>query len=182
MVATLSEQVMLKAVENYVLHLDLIHEIQNVLGQDRRIELARDTVRVFADMPALRVMCIEAAAKIKAPLVMITVIDDSQQFYLATSGAELAPEPREHSLCLFVAASATPFILNSIPEDSELNRCFAVQERNVRAYMGYPIRREGLPLGAFCAIDFESHDWTDAQRACLEESAAETTALIASLT
>ena len=171
---------MLKAVENYVLHLDLIHEIQNVLGNGRRVELARATARQFADMPALRVMCIEAAARLDAPLVAITVVDDTQQYHLATSTVEMAPEPREHSLCIFVAASGTAFVLDSIPEDSELNKCYAVQENKIRSYMGYPIRREGLPMGAFCAVDFHDRVWTDRQRACLVEYASNATDLIAS--
>ena len=114
-----------------------------------------------------------------APVALVSIVepDKDRQFFKAARGL---PEPwrsrREtplsHSFCKHVQASGEPLIVEDSRQHPLVRENPAVEELNVAAYLGVPIRGvSGEPIGALCAIDTAPRAWPDQQVATLQKLA-----------
>jgi len=115
---------------------------------------------------------------LRAPVILVSLIDKDRQFFKSTFGL---PEPIEniretplsHSICKHVVGSREPLIVANAREHPLIQNNMAVSELGVMAYAGIPLTTsDGFTLGTFCAIDLEPRDWTSEEIDILRDLAA----------
>jgi two-component sensor histidine kinase len=104
-----------------------------------------------------------ATRLLKAPVSLISLVDDHRQFFKAQCGLS---DPREtpltHSFCQYVVKRAKPLIVTDARQDPLLRDNLAIRDLNVIAYLGVPLfSPDGMPLGSFCAIDSQPRAWSN---------------------
>lgn len=110
-----------------------------------------------------------------APVALITLVDDSRQFFKSSAGAPDAM-PRELPLdggfCALVAGTGSSLIINDARSDPEFKHHAAVTDAGVEAYAGIPLTTsEGHHLGALCVLDTAPRVWSAEQIDALTELA-----------
>lgn len=86
---------------------------------------------------------------------------------------------REHSLCIFVAASGTDFDLSDLGATEQELMCLPpYAQKNVRAYLGRPLVVHDEPVGALCLVDFVPRTWTETEKMTLTAYAAHVSSIL----
>lgn len=99
-----------------------------------------------------------------APVAMISVVDDSHSYVVASTGldSEWAIERSStlsHSTCAAMIASGEPLILDSMARDPGFEE-LGLDRRPVESYCGVPIRgSQGQVMGSLCVVDSSARDW-----------------------
>ena len=112
------------------------------------------------------------------PTALITLVDADRQFFLAEigfpePGHSARQTPLSHSFCKYVVANEVVFEVSDARRDPLVADNGAVEDFGVTAYLGVPVYAPGGEvLGALCAIDTRSRDWTDDDRSALADLAA----------
>ncbi|MFW2588439.1 GAF domain-containing protein [Sagittula sp. SSi028] len=107
-----------------------------------------------------------ASRILRAPVSLVSYVDDKRQHFRGQIGmcgpaAEDCGTPLTHSFCQYVASSGRPLMVSDSRKDPVLADNGAVDDLNVIAYLGVPVRDPmGTVLGSFCVIDSEPRDWT----------------------
>ncbi|UOA16608.1 ATP-binding protein [Sulfitobacter dubius] len=110
-----------------------------------------------------------ASLVMKAPISLLTIIDDAGGQQLFKSAAGLTGElfqtrstPLSHSFCKHVRDSGKPLVVRDSRKHPELKYNPAVAEFALIGYLGVPFRSErGDVVGAFCCIDHRPRDWDE---------------------
>ena len=124
-----------------------------------------DTMAEEAFDRAVRV----ATEAIGVPVGLVSLVDGQRQFFKAQKGlgepyATRRETPLSHSFCQFVVAGDRPMTIVDARTHPMLRDNLAIEDLGVVAYAGVPIHApDGAPLGSFCAIDSEPHDWTESE-------------------
>jgi signal transduction histidine kinase len=106
------------------------------------------------------------ARTVDAPVALLSLVDDARQFFLSSTGLAEAVASRRgtdlsHSICQHVVITDRPFLVTDATRDARVATNHAVEELNMMAYAGVPVRAPGgESLGALCAIDDRPRDWT----------------------
>jgi two-component sensor histidine kinase len=101
----------------------------------------------------------------RAPIALITLIDDRRQWFKAKVGLGVRETPLELSFCARAILKKGPFVVR----DTTLDERFAwnplvTGEPHVRFYAGELLETpEGLPLGTLCVLDHVPRDLDDDQ-------------------
>ncbi|WP_341365407.1 GAF domain-containing protein [Yoonia sp. BS5-3] len=109
---------------------------------------------------------------------LLSLVDGERQFFKAQIGlpapyAESRETPLSHSFCQHVVRGGAPLMVRDAREDPVLQSNLAIRDLNVIAYLGVPVRAtDGEVLGSFCAIEGKPRDWTNEERAILDDIAA----------
>jgi PAS domain S-box-containing protein len=110
-----------------------------------------------------------ASRLVRAPIALVTLIDEDRQFFLSCVGL---PEPLSlkrqtplsYSLCKHLVATDEPLIISDLREHPVLAKDEALQSFGIAAYAGIPLRTAtGHVLGSFCVLDIVPRDWTHEQ-------------------
>jgi two-component system, cell cycle sensor histidine kinase and response regulator CckA len=116
-----------------------------------------------------------AAHALRAPVTMISFVDQAQQFVKSAVGL---PDPwcssRElpHTLCSHVVASGAPIVLEDVAAHPLYGTDETARRLGIRGYAGIPlVTAAGYALGALCAIDYEPRTWTHEELELLEDIA-----------
>ena len=108
-----------------------------------------------------------AAKILKSPIALVTLVDDSRQFFKSCRGlpepwATWRNTPLSHSFCQHVLATDKPLIIPDARKNPRFGKNLAIQDLGVIAYLGIPLILDtGEVIGSFCVIDHEPRDWTD---------------------
>jgi len=106
-----------------------------------------------------------AARLFKAPVALVSLVDANRQFFKSSVGlpepwAARRETPLSHSFCQHVVATGQPLVVDDARRDPLLKNNRAVDELNVIAYLGIPLRtKTGEVLGSFCVIDSQPRQW-----------------------
>ncbi len=108
------------------------------------------------------------AAVLKVPATFISLVDDHRDFYLSHCGfgEPLASERQltGETFCHFTIQGERPLIIPDTRADPVYAKVPTVESLGVAAYLGAPlVLLSGEVVGAFCAIDFAPHAWSEAQ-------------------
>ena len=112
------------------------------------------------------------------PVALVTLIEDGRQVFPGASGLPqplmtTRETPLSHSFCQYVVQYRRPLVITDARDDVRLHDHPAVQDLDVVAYAGWPLRdHAGATIGSLCAIDFKPHPWTVAELDALEDLAA----------
>lgn len=103
------------------------------------------------------------------PISLVTLVTSKHGFFKSHFGL---PEdikkgrraPLSHSLCKHVVRDNAPLIVSDARQHPRVKNNGAVLDLNVVGYLGIPLTlSDGSPLGSFCAIDMEVHDWSQTE-------------------
>lgn len=95
------------------------------------------------------------AEEVGVPFTAATLLDGSEQHFLATNGGPIESCSRDSSHCQYVIASGTFLAINDMGVDPVWRRLLrvAVRGRPIQAYLGVPLKVHGQVLGAVCCVD-----------------------------
>lgn len=165
----------LEVVEQYIRRQHLIDAAYGLLDKSGRVGAANHVAQQMDDSTKMRldVVCTEICAIMSVPLAAVTLVNETKQLVLGACGMSHEPQDRDHSFCIFVAASGMPFQISDLDATPEELTCIpAWEERNIRAYLGRPLTIQEQTVGALCVVDFVPREWTQLDKMMLENYAA----------
>ncbi len=107
-----------------------------------------------------------AARALKAPVSLVSLVDDHRQFFAAAHGLgepwnQQRETPLSHSFCQHVVNQRSALVVEEALTDERVCDNLAIPDLNVAAYAGMPICDEGgNVLGSFCVIDDQPRKWS----------------------
>ncbi len=119
-----------------------------------------------------------AVAALDATAAMVTLVDDTRQFFKSSVGlpepwASRRETPLSHSFCKYAVAVGRLVVIDDARLYPSLRRNGAIRDLSVIAYAGVPLTlSSGHILGDFCAVDARPRSWTDVDLAILRTLAA----------
>jgi GAF domain-containing protein len=134
--------------------------------------------------PRLDALATRTAARLHAPVSLISVVLDSAQFILGRHGvagwmADVEGIPAEWSMCAQTVLAGQAYRVADGPADPAHADNPMLALSGLRSYAGVPlIDHSGQTLGAHCVIDVHPRTFTDEEVTILAESAAETIVLL----
>lgn len=159
--------------------------VARALAEPRRLGAIRSTGLLEAPPEDSFERLVELATKLlDVPTAIVTLVEPARQFFLAAYGvgepwAEQRGTPISHSFCKHVVADNDDLIVVDSRKDEKVKDNGAVEDLNVIAYAGTPLRLStGEVLGSFCAIDSEPREWSPTQLEALRTLAKATMAEI----
>lgn len=126
------------------------------------------------------------AKLLDAPTALVSFVTDDRQFFPAAVGLgepwdSRGQTPLALSFCQHVVKTDDDLVVPHADVDERVKDNGAIQELDVHAYLGVPLRAPGgEPLGALCAIDSKPRTWSVSDIAImhdLAEAVADTIAL-----
>ena len=142
-------------------------EFADVIQNEARLEALRRTS--LLDSPseeAFDRLTRVAKAMLRVPVALVTLVDRDRQFFKSASGlgeqfVNWRSNPLTYSFCKFTVGLREPFVIADARQDPRIAHYPTVVELGVIAYAGVPLMTaEGHPLGTFCVVDTQRHDWT----------------------
>ena len=115
-----------------------------------------------------------AARILRAPISLVSLVDDHRQFFKSAEGLEegMRETPLTHSLCQHVVTTGKPLVVEDATEDPDLADNLAIVDLHVRAYAGVPLLApNGAVIGSFCVIDTVPRAWAPDEIEVLSELA-----------
>ena len=111
------------------------------------------------DDPELAAIVSFAARLCGVPVAQVSLVEDARQRFLAGIGLDVKETPRAVSFCDH--AMRTPGIMEVTDATADprfADNGLVTSAPGVRFYAGQPlVSEEGIPLGALCAIDMQTH-------------------------
>jgi signal transduction histidine kinase len=119
-----------------------------------------------------------AARLLRAPVALVTLVDEDRQFFKSCIGlpepwASRRETPLSHSFCQHAVARERPLVIEDARAHPLVHDNPAIQDLGVVAYAGIPlVTSDGVALGSFCVIDAVPRRWTEDDLATLTDLAA----------
>ncbi|WP_111767711.1 PAS domain-containing protein [Nakamurella deserti] len=131
---------------------------------------------LFDDLTAL------AADLCGTSMALVSLVDESRQWFKSRVGLDRCETPREQSFCAHALRRSDPLVVPDALLDPRFrDNPMVVEAPFVRFYAGAPlISREGATLGTLCVLDEHPGSLTDRQRRQLTALAGQVTALLES--
>ena len=130
--------------------------------------------QVFDDLVAV------AAHVCGAPMSLITLVDESRQWFKAKVGFTVNETKREHAFCAHAILDTAPLIVPDATTDARFaDNPYVVTDPSIRFYAGAPLMTpDGHALGTLCVLDRVPRELTPEQRTALEALARQAGALL----
>ena len=115
----------------------------------------------------------QAARALDVPIVLVSLVEDTRQWFLSRVGLNAAETSREVSFCAHAVYERSTLVV----PDATLDTRFAgnplvTGDPHIRAYGGIPLfTRDGYALGTLCAIDRRPRDFDAEDIATLRDFA-----------
>lgn len=97
-----------------------------------------------------------AAARLGAPIALISLVDGRRQWFKSRVGLQVQETPREYSFCsVAIRNPGNVMQIGDAAADARFrNNPLVTGEPRIRAYLGVPLRtRSGDAVGTLCVID-----------------------------
>jgi EAL domain-containing protein (putative c-di-GMP-specific phosphodiesterase class I)/GAF domain-containing protein len=123
--------------------------------QQRLAALRRMCILDTPPDPALDCIVEFAGKLLNAPIVLISLVDQSRQWFKARVGLDVAETPREQSFCALAIKEPGVMIVPDAMKDSRFSdNPLVLGPPYVRFYAGAPLKAPGgLKIGTLCVID-----------------------------
>lgn len=104
------------------------------------------------------------------PMSLITLLDESRQWFKSKQGLEIQETPREIAFCNTAIQGEALFEVCNAKQDSRFKENPLVTgELNITHYAGIPLQTpDGFNLGTLCVLDTQPGELTDPQKTALE--------------
>ncbi|HYG75376.1 MAG TPA: ATP-binding protein [Planctomycetota bacterium] len=132
----------------------------------RLAALQRTALMDTGSDPAFDRLSLLASRILKAPVALVSLVDDERQFFKSCIGL---PEPHatrrqtglEPSFCKHVVHTGEPLIISDARRDETFKNHPGIRDMGIIAYLGIPIQTgDNQVLGSFCVIDSVPRVWT----------------------
>ncbi len=100
------------------------------------------------------------------PFSLITLIDESRQWFKSAQGTDVRESPREYAFCTHaIMQPEAPMIVPDLRRDERFaQNPFVTQDPHVVFYASVPLTdADGFALGSLCVLDVIERDLTEAQ-------------------
>lgn len=137
-----------------------------------------DAVLSADDPSQLDVLVARVSEKLGVTGAHLSMLTDRQ--VTAASGGALMEVSRrgaevafDDTICANTLRAESMLAIPNAAVDPRVSSIPAVQQHQVAAYLGLPLRRDGLTVAVLCAFDEQPREWTDADITTLSELADE---------
>jgi len=139
-------------------------ESARVAALDRYAILDTEPEQAFDDLVVL------AAHVCKAPIAMLSLVDDHRQWFKSKVGVEIRETPREQSFCAHAIQQRGLFIVPDTLQDAKFREnAMVLGDPHIRFYAGAPlINEDGFALGTLCVIDRKPRELDEDQKEALK--------------
>ena len=150
-------------------------------NEARRLEALReyhilDTAaeQAYDDITAL------AAYLCDVPIAMISLVDESRQWFKSKLGLNQQETPRDVAFCAHAILQTEPLIVKDALKDTRFaDSALVTREPHIRFYAGFPLATpEGLALGTLCAIDRRPRQLSASQKTAMQALSRQVMALL----
>jgi GAF domain-containing protein len=126
-------------------------EAARVAALDRYAILDSEPEQSFDDLVLL------AAHVCKAPMAMLSLVDDHRQWFKSALGVQVRETPKDVSICAHAIQQRGLFIVSDTLQDARFrDNPLVVAEPHIRFYAGAPlVNEDGFALGTLCVVDRE---------------------------
>jgi phosphoribosyl 1,2-cyclic phosphodiesterase/CheY-like chemotaxis protein len=135
-----------------------------------RAAIPEDEERRIASLRELRILDTEpeerfdrltrlAAALFNVPIALVSLVDESRQWFKSCLGLNVKETSRDASFCAHVIFSREPMIVaDTIQDERFADNPLVVGGPRIRFYAGYPlILHDGSCIGTLCLLDTRPH-------------------------
>ncbi len=121
-----------------------------------------------------------AAYICRVPIALISLVDESRQWFKSKVGMERPETPRELAFCAHAILQAGPMIVQDASKDPRFAGNELVKRSpNLRFYAGFPLTsHEGHNLGTLCAIDRKPRKLSGDQKKAMQALSRQVMALL----
>jgi GAF domain-containing protein len=150
-------------------------------NEAQRLEALRDyhildtaTEEAYDDITAL------AAYLCHVPIAMISLVDESRQWFKSKLGLNQQETPRDVAFCAHAILQTEPLIVRDAIKDARFaDSALVTREPHIRFYAGFPLSSpEGFALGTLCAIDRRPRQLSASQKTAMKALSRQVMALL----
>ncbi|MFL5355095.1 ATP-binding protein [Archangium sp.] len=115
-----------------------------------------------------------AARMFRVPITLVSLVDESRQWFKARVGLSVPSTDRSVSFCGHAILKPDTFVVRDALKDQRFaDNPLVTGEPRVRFYAGHPLLAvDGSPVGTLCLLDRRARDFSDEERQQLEDLAA----------
>jgi GAF domain-containing protein len=107
-----------------------------------------------------------------AGVAFIGLIERDVENFLACTGGDLDTLTRENTICTHSMLQEDVMVVEDVLEDRRFSENEALQQLGIRSYAGANMTTpDGHVIGQVCLLDYEPRDYTEAERAELQDFA-----------
>lgn len=133
-------------------------------NEDERMkELRKLRFDEWGTSAALNELCAIMGNLFSAPIVHVSLVDETEQLFAGKVGLDVDRTPRDVAFCAHTIMDSSPFIVENAEDDPRFFQNPLVTGRpGIRSYVGIPLeRRPGVRIGALCVVDKKPRHFSD---------------------
>ena len=121
-----------------------------------------------------------AAYLCEVPIALISLVDESRQWFKSKLGLNRQETPRDVAFCAHAILQSEPLIVRDALKDTRFaDSALVTRAPNIRFYAGFPLASpEGYTLGTLCAIDRKPRRISAEQKTAMQALARQVMALL----
>jgi len=121
-----------------------------------------------------------AAYLCRAPIAMISLVDESRQWFKSKLGLNQKETPRDVAFCAHAILQTEPLIVRDALKDARFaDSALVARSPHIRFYAGFPLSTpEGFALGTLCAIDRRPRQLSADQKLAMQALARQVMTLL----
>lgn len=136
-----------------------------VINDDQRLTaLYENSDKSNRQIKELDIITSMVASDFKAKIALVSLVEDSIQWFQSRHGLDAQETPVQHSFCAYTIAAEKPrpfVVLDATKDERFANNPLVTGEPNIRFYAGIPLIVDNQKLGALCVIDDKPRDTVD---------------------
>jgi GAF domain-containing protein len=121
-----------------------------------------------------------AAYVCQVPIAMISLVDESRQWFKSKLGVNQRETPRDVAFCAHAILQTEPMIVRDALNDARFSdSALVTRSPHIRFYAGFPLSSpEGFALGMLCAIDRKPRQLSAEQKKAMQALSRQVMALL----